>query len=96
MSSSAGTSSLCGPAPIRWWRFRCVRSAAPDAGRTQQLEYLNDAAACLRDGRVGLRQLAGSVLATLPESARILLEKTQKTSRPDLDLALKRKKEMER
>jgi hypothetical protein len=42
-----------------------------DAGRTRQLEYLNDTAACLRDDRVGLRQLAGPVLATLPESAGI-------------------------
>lgn len=44
-----------------------------DAGRTWQLAYLNGAAACLRDGRVGVRQLAGSVLAPSPESARILL-----------------------
>ena len=44
-----------------------------EAGLTRQLEYLNDAAARLRDGRVGLRQLAGTVLETLPESARILV-----------------------
>lgn len=44
-----------------------------NAGRTEQLAYLNDAATRLRWGKVRLRQLAESVLASLPYVGRLLL-----------------------
>jgi WD40 repeat protein len=44
-----------------------------DAGRARQLAQLNEAAACLRDGRVSLRQLALLMLDKQSDRTRLLL-----------------------